>query len=719
MIYLITKQQSLFESDLYKTMTVEESLKEISNWKVIQVDSETSGGDAHICDFLCVQLGNDEADKRLVIDTATVDIKLYKEALESKLCILQNAKFDLKFFFKHDIIIRKVYDTMIVEQLLHLGFPHVSMTPFDYDNNGYTFPYHVAPNGDRTISFALDAISDKRLGVDIDKSVRGEIHWRGLDDTVILYAAGDVTYLEKIMWSQVEDLRNQGLMKAAKIECDFIPAISYLEWCGIHLDQERWKAKMVKDQKNLDESIEALNRFVISNPAYKQFTFINPQGDLFEGFDLTPKCTILWSSSDQVVKFAKFLGFDTKVQDKKTGEDKDSVMEKHLKKQKGINDEFLRLYFGKGEEGDDDYYAGYSGSFKVVSSFGQGHLNAINPLTNRIHTNYKQLGASSGRMSCGSQEPNKDLAALNKVSPKDCTYPNMQQLPSDEETRACFTAPKEYKWSSCDYSALESRLGADIYNEKSMLDEFLHGSGDMHSLCAYMVYKDVIPRDTPIKDIKKKFPHQRKHVKPIEFSQQFGGSEYAIQNAMGCTIEEARAFKEAYDSGFPGIADFKKKGSEFVRKYGYILMCKYSGHKMYWWDHKEWIERQKKFTQEFWEEYRTYHKGTGDSVAKEVSQHFKAASKWDRMALNSPTQGSGSVILKIAMTNFFNWIVDKGYFGKVEIAALVHDESNIIYPEELTDVPIMQKKCMEDAAALICTKLPIPAEAEVADCWKH
>lgn len=54
-----------------------------------------------------------------------------------------------------------------------------------------------------------------------------------------------------------------------------------------------------------------------------------------------------------------------------------------------------------------------------------------------------------------------------------------------------------------------------------MLDEFLHGSGDMHSLCAYMVYKDIIPRDTPIKDIKKLYPHQRKDVKPIEFSQQF------------------------------------------------------------------------------------------------------------------------------------------------------------------------------------------------------
>ena len=122
-------------------------------------------------------------------------------------------------------------------------------------------------------------------------------------------------------------------------------------------------------------------------------------------------------------------------------------------------------------------------------------------------------------------------------------------------------------------------------------------------------------------------------------SQQFGGSEYAIQGSMGCTLEEARAFKEAYDSGFPGIADFKKRGSEFVRKNGYILMCKYSGHKMFWWDHNRWLERQKSFTQDFWEEYRTKHKGTGDAVAREVSMHFKAASKYDRMALNAPTQG--------------------------------------------------------------------------------
>lgn len=684
MVYLVTGQQQLFEDKDYTCLTPEESLQMMDSWKRIQVDTETSGRDAHLCDLLCIQFGNDNAGKQIVVDTTTTDICLYKKLLEERLLILQNGKFDLQFLYNYGIVPQRVYDTMIVEQLLYLGYPSGQ------------------------ISFSLKEIAWRRLNINIDKTVRGEIIWRGLDKSVIMYAAGDVTYLEQIMESQLKDLRDKELMKAAKIECDFVPVMAYLEWCGIHLDKDKWKAKMAKDKENLEKAREALDNFVITSPKLQKYTYVNNQGDLFSGFDLKPRCTVNWSSSRQVVGIAKDLGFDTKVQDKKTGEDKESVLEKHLKKQKGINDEFLKLYFD------------YQEHFKVVSSFGQGHLNAINPKTDRIHTVYRQLGAASGRMSCGSQQPNTDLAKINNVKASECTYPNMQQLPHDAETRACFTAPEGYLWSSCDFSALESRLGADIYNEKSMLDEFLHGSGDMHSLCAYMVYKQEIPRDTPIKDIKKKYPNLRSAVKPIEFSQQFGGSEFAIQNSMGCSIEEAREFKNAYDSGFPGISEFKKKGSEFVRKNGYILMCKYSGHKMFWWDHDKWLERQKKFTQEFWEEYRDKHKNTGDRIALEVKHHFQAASKWDRMALNAPTQGSGIVILKIAMTNFFKWIIEKGYFGKVELSALVHDESNIIFPEELKDiVPPMQQKCMEDAAALVCKKLPIPAPYDVEHFWKH
>ncbi len=705
MIYLVTRSQELFTNDAYKIIGVDESLSLLSKCSILQADSETTGKDPHICKLLCFQLGSIDKSWQIIIDCLTIDIKLYKEVLESKYLIFQNGKFDLQFLFNYNIIPRKIYDIMIVEQLLYLGYLK------------------------GTISYALNSIAERRLGQYIDKSIRGEIIWRGLDTSVIQYAANDVIWLYDIMQLQIKDCKEKNCLVGAKLECDFVPVIAYLEWCGIHLDENRWKAKIDIDKKNLNKAIEDLNKYVCNHPNLKEFTYINLQGDLFTGFDTTPKCTINWASSKQVIPLLKKLGFDTTVEDKKSGEDKDSAMEKVLKKQKGIDDEFLRLYLGKGEEGEDDYYPGYNGSAKVVTSFGQNHLNAINPNTGRIHTNYRQLGADTGRMSCGSKDNNNDLAKLKglpinpsskqKKEGKACPYPNMQQLPSDEVTRACFTAMKGNKWCSCDYSAIESRLGADIYNEKSMIDEFLHGSGDMHSLCAYMVYKDIIPRGTPIKDIKKLFPHQRKEVKSIEFSQQFGGTEYAIQNAMGCTLEEAIEFKNAYAEGFPGIAKYKEKASKIVRTKGYILLCPITGHKTYWEGFNRWNERQKSYTKEFWEDYKVNHKPYKDNVYKEVREHFQEVSKFDRKSLNSPTQGTGSIILKDSQIAIFNWVVDNGYFGICLLANLTHDECNWEYPEELKDFPNIVSKTMELSAAKYCKSVPIPAEATVGDCWIH
>lgn len=388
MIYLVTRNTELFKSEeYYKIISVMESIHIIDQWDMIQFDVETSGRDARLCDVLCAQFGDLSGETQVVVDTTTVSLLLYKDVLESHFIIGQNLKFDLQFLFNYGIIPRNIYDTMIVEQVLHLGWPKGS------------------------ISYSLKEIAWRRLKIDIDKTVRGEIIWRGLDTSVILYAAGDVKYLGDIMKLQLEDCKKQDLMKAAKLECDAVPSIAYMEWCGIHLDQERWLNKMKKDKENLIHAKAALDSFVTSNPEWSKFTYVNREGNLWTGYDLTPKCTINWSSSQQVVEFAKILGFDTKMQDKKTGEDKDSVLEKHLKVQKGINDEFLKLYFD---------YQEYN---KVVTSFGQGHINAINPKTDRIHTTYKQLGAASGRMSCGSQQPNTDLAKFKGISPKDCTYP--------------------------------------------------------------------------------------------------------------------------------------------------------------------------------------------------------------------------------------------------------------------------------------------------------
>lgn len=682
MIFLVSRQPQLFESDKYQMLSPEEALDKMGSWNRVQFDSEENGRDAHINKMLSAQFGNDATDTRIVVDCSTINIVLFKEILENKLIIMQNAKFDLQFLYNYGIIPMKVYDTMIVEQLLHLGYPTGQ------------------------ISYALNAIAKRRLGVDIDKTVRGEIIWRGLDESVIVYGAGDVTYLEKIMKSQIADLRKQDLIKAAFVETQFVPVIAYLEWCGIHLDQEKWKAKMENDLKLLKESEKKLNAFVVANPILTpKYTYVDSQGNLFSGFDTTPKVKINWASPAQVVAVAKALGFDTTIQDKKSGEDRDSVLEKVLKLQKGISDEFLALYFD------------YKEHDKTVSSFGQGHLNAINPKTDRIHTVFRQLGAASGRMSCGSTQGNEDLAKFKKLRPSECTMPNIQQLPHDEITRACFTAPKGYKWVSCDWSAAEARLAGDIYNDQAVKDIFLKGI-DSHSMYAKIFFKEQL-EGIDVNDVKKLRPDLRSLAKGPEFALNFGGGAQAIMQSIQCSKEEADAIIRNYEEGFKGTTEFARRGEAFVKANGYVLMCAATGHKMYWWDWEEWKKRQNSFTQEFWEEYRTIHKPANDEVAKMVRQHFKAGSKWGRMARNGPTQGTCAVMLKTAATNFFKWIVEKGYFGKVEISALVHDEINCIYPEELTQVPEVLKKFMEDAAALYCKSLPIPAEAAVNDYWEH
>lgn len=684
MIYLVTREQRLFENPEYKTITIEESLQLMKDCKILQYDSETTGRNARLCSILCIQFGNKEKDFQIVIDCTTIDITIYKDILKDTLLVGQNLKFDLQFLYNHGIVPLFVYDTMIVEQLLYLGYPS------------------------GIISYSLAAIAHRRLGIDIDKSIRGQIIWRGLDTEVIVYAANDVKWLEDIMWSQVADCKKKGCLKGAKLECDFIPAISYLEWCGIKLNESKWKAKMAKDQENLEVRKKALDKFVVDR-GLSEYYKIDRQGNLFEGFDLEPKCTINWDSSTQVVKLAKKLGFNTTTQDKKTGEDKDSVLEKYLKGQKGINDEFLKLYFD------------YKESSKVCSTYGQGHLNAINPRTGRIHTVYRSLGASSGRMSCGSKQSDDDLAKAKKLRPSECSFPNLQQLPADDATRGAFVSDKGNVFCSCDYSAMESYLGADIYNDIEFQNEFLYGSKDTHSLFAWMVFRKECEElgCTCVADVKSKAPQWRKAVKAVEFAYMFGAAAPTIAQSANCSVEQAQEYIDRLDKGFSGISRFAREGSRFVRQNGYVLINKYTGHKMYWWDHDKWLERQKSFTQEFWEDYRNNHKGTTSRVALEVREHFQAASKWDRMARNAPTQGSGACITKLACTNFFKWIVNNNLFDKVKIVAVVHDEICIEYPEELSDTYKVLEYHMEEASKEYCKFSKIPAKAEVGTHWIH
>ena len=735
MIYLVTGNRLLFESEHYEIISVEKSLEILNTWDIVQFDTETSGRDPHVCKVLCAQFGNREAGIQIVVDTLTTDLLLYKDILEKKLLVGHNLKFDIQFLYNYEIIPTKVYDTMIIEQLLHLGF----------DNKFF--------------HYSLQAVAERRLKIDIDKTTRGEIIWRGLDDAVVLYAAGDVVHLEDIRDQQLEECKQKTCTVAAQIENAFVPVIAYLEWCGIRLDVKKWQMKMSDNERQRDEALAKLNQWVVdyyicqggTPDGYieKEYTImeqfgnqcvkhdlpagvipvgkvyeeretdpilnieyirkyvrvkqlcdyitINTQGDLFSGWDLEPKCCINWASAKQTIPFFQMLGFDTTAKDKKTGDLKDSVVEKVLAKQKGIADDFLKLYFA------------YKEKFKDCSTYGQNYIDAINPNTDRIHTTFWQLGAASGRMSCGSRNTNTDLAKIKGIVPSRCKYVQLQNLPSDEITRSAFIPKKGNLMTACDYSALESRLGADIYNEPEMLEEFLHRSGDMHSLCAKLVFHEEL-KDVAIEDIKYKRPDLRKKVKPIEFSQQFGGGAGAVADALGCSREEAQKFVKAYADGFKGITEFKKKGSAFVRQNGYVLICEHTGHKLYWEDFKKWREIEDLPEYIYKREYSP----------AERKEHEGAAAKWDRMALNAPTQGSGIAILKLSMTLFFKWLCKEGLFNKVLLCNLIHDEAVIEYPEELKDlvVPKLQEY-MEKGASVLCKKLPIPCVPETGLHWIH
>ena len=116
------------------------------------------------------------------------------------------------------------------------------------------------------------------------------------------------------------------------------------------------------------------------------------------------------------------------------------------------------------------------------------------------------MGADTTRLTSGG----KDKAA--KIE-----YINLLNLPANAETRACFVAEEGNKWISIDYSGQETYLMASIANDEAIIKELTEGSGDIHSLTAYMSYHE-IPRDTPIKEIKKKYHNLRQEAKGIEFA---------------------------------------------------------------------------------------------------------------------------------------------------------------------------------------------------------
>lgn len=769
MIYFVTGQGELFEfpDARYKCISVEESLKILEPLRVVGLDTETTGTEIWQGKLLTLQLGNKE--NQVVIDCMTIDVKQYKDYLESdRLFIIHNAKFDLRWLYKEHIVVRNVYDTYLAEKILFLGFP---------------------PG---IVSLSLQACCDRYLHIYLDKTVRGQIH-AGMTEEVIVYAANDVVHLEDIMNLQLITINARGQKVALDIENEFVRVLAYIEYCGIKLDPIKWKAKMDKDAERLRIAEQKLNDWVVdyvmkkNDPSLIARNYdthkkgksakladnvyvVIPQPSLFAEFDTGPQCIINWNSSKQVIKLFEELGFDLLVKDKKTG-----------KMKKSVESKFIELQASKSSI--VPLYLEYSAAFKVVTSFGQNFLDAINPVTQRIHPTFNQM-MDTGRLSCGSGGKGKggktkdddiaEEADENKDTPTQANNKsvNVQQLPATEETRAAFVPEKGHLLVDCDYGDQEGHVFTELSNDREWIAFYNDpAQRDGHSFVAKMCF----PKDldgVEEKDVKKVRKDLRDLAKKARFCFNYNGQAPTMATNCNIPVDFATEIYNNYFERFNGIASYFKVQKRDMWNRGYILISKITGLRAYIYDYPilKGIERRKNGMEDFWDIYKAARDSgrviseIPPSVMQEIAKKFaqgvpieeiavrysykvkkagkveerfidinretvyvsvmkhlwKRKSASDNQSCNYPSQGTAAAMTKIAGIRYFNHLVNDGLIFKVLIPNDVHDEYLIEPPEEIAEQEAKKlSECMEYAANIFCKKVSIKAVPEIAPCWVH
>lgn len=675
MIHFCSEQKRVVGSSVWKEIEVQDIISYFKNHKFIALDTETSGLDPHSCELLSIQFG--DFDHQFVIEYSPNILEKLKPLLLRKdvVWVLQNAKFDLQFFYKHDIILENIFDTYLAEGVLYCGFDDVKL------------PNYVRKS--------LDVLVLKYCGVLLNKSIRGTINRVGLTDKVIEYGANDVKYLIPVMTSQMVKIKEDGLWGAVKLDNKFVKVLAYIEYCGIYLNKEKWLAKMEDDSKKLSDMEFALNKWVFERFGDK---YVNKQLDLFSA---AKRCSLNWSSSKQIIPIFKELGVDTKVRDKKTGKMKDSIEAKHIVKQVHVSP-LIQMYID------------YKKAQKLVTTYGQNFLDAINPKTGRIHATFWQI-MNTGRTSCGSGD-NKD----------DDNSINLQNIPSDKITRGCFTNQFENTiLVDCDYSQQEDRMYTQLSKEPALIDFYNDTTRkrDGHSFTAKLCFPKEL-KDVPEEEVKHERPDLRSKAKGAKFAILFGGVGDTIAKNLGLSKEEGDEVYDAYMKAFPKLKEYFDYIKPIVVKNGYVYFNKVTGRRSYYQIFDEYERLSRTIDKQWWENYKqhkfhqtedflTYYKPT-------CKRFFNLRGDLERRALNFPCQGSASDMSKLAGVWFFDWILKENLFDKVKISNFVHDEYLLETPKDIADKCAKAlKECMEKAGRVFIDVVPVIAEPEITTVWQH
>ena len=294
---------------------------------------------------------------------------------------------------------------------------------------------------------------------------------------------------------------------------------------------------------------------------------------------------------------------------------------------------------------------------KLKSTYTDALMKSINPDTGRVHTSYSMVGASTGRLSSSD--------------------PNLQNIPirtkEGRQIRTAFVARKGYKLISADYSQIELRLVAHVAGEETMIAAF-HKGVDIHAQTAAEVFN--VPLETLDSET-------RRRAKAINFGIIYGISGFGLARQLSIPQGEARDYIKAYFERFPGIRIYMDEAKQFAKVNHYVETL--FGRRI----HIPQIEDKNQAVRAFAE----------------------------RQSINAPIQGSAADIIKRAMIRLPAALAAEGLHA--DMLLQVHDELIFEVPEaEAEKAVVCITRIMEEAAAPILElKVPLVAEAGIADSW--
>jgi len=649
-IYIIGKKSSV-----HTETTIEKCLTYFKGKTIIQVDTETEGNrrnpelmpNPYECKVLSIQLG--DYDNQFVIVPESIDLKLLQPLFESSsvLKVFTNAAFDLKFLFHWGWKVANVYDCFLVEKILNRG---------KLTEKGY---------------LGLKAMAKRYANGELDKDVRGQINWRGLDDIVIKYAANDVKYMEIIRNCQMELIVALNQEKYVNLENTHIISLARMSYNGITINKKKWLAYAKQNEKKLIEIEKQLTAYVINN---KYTKYIETQFDLFSS-DI--KTTINWNSSAQVGDLFETIGINILVPDKDKGGFKKSVDGKHLLRQVSRH-AILPIYLK------------YKEIAKEVSTYGEQFITEnYNPITGKIHSEFFPI-RDTGRISSNS--------------------PNMQNIPaisedgSPHELRRCFEAEKGNWLTVCDFSQQEPRITADKSQDPLLMDLFLNGDGDTHSLVAtaispFFFGKEILVNKKNNPMIEGRGKRIRDLGKIINLKLDYGGSAFTLKDDLDSTKEEAQKIIDLILNKFTVKESYFKFQRKFIEDNGYIITDYVTNARSYFYKYDRFIELKKiPFS---------------EKTKPQISEFSQLRGQMHRMAQNYPIQGSGGAMTKTALILF-----DKTCEGLGKIIMQVHDE--IVVEHKIEDTEIVAKKLKEamiKAGNIFCKSVPMVVEPSSGDNW--